>query len=255
MGSTQQMRKQPRPPEADIMDDDALYETRSRSSVRRYRASQPVQPVQAVPPTRSTPLEQPAVPEVAERDTLGDPVLQQTMIIQRRRSSMNAKPQQSNGVASNAVSPALKAKARVTEQAKRSPVVFVLVGVVITILLFMTLASLSSWWHTYQDDLHYGRPRTSQLDAVVGHNDSAANPTHFIFLNLHRHVEIIEIPGGDAAHTRIYTGPTLFGNGQDLTPVTGEVRDVNHDGKPDLIIHIQDQQIIYLNDGTTFHSQ
>jgi hypothetical protein len=68
-------------------------------------------------------------------------------------------------------------------------------------------------------------------------------------------VLIIEIPGGDASRTRIFTGPILFGDGQDLTPVTGEVRDVNGDGKPDLIVHIQDQQRVFLNDGTTFHPQ
>src|SRR5689334_10827172 len=126
MGSTQQMKRQPRPLEPDIMDDDALYETRSRTSVRRYRASQPVQPMQPM---------QPEEPEVEERDTLGDPVLQQTAI-QRRRSSMNAKPHQSNGVSSNAVSP--NARAKVTDQVKRPPLVAVLIGVVVTILLIMT---------------------------------------------------------------------------------------------------------------------
>ena len=28
------------------------------------------------------------------------------------------------------------------------------------------------------DDLHYGRPRTAQLDAWVGHNEAAGTPTH-----------------------------------------------------------------------------
>ena len=137
----------------------------------------------------------------------------------------------------------------------RFPFVAILVGVVITIVLFMSLSLLGSWWHMYQDDLHYGRPRTSQIDAVVGHGDSAINKTHFIFLNLNRHVEIIEIPGGDATHMRVFMGPVLFGDGQDLTPVTGEIRDVNGDGKPDLIVHILNEQIVFLNDGTTFHPQ
>ena len=137
----------------------------------------------------------------------------------------------------------------------RKPVVALLVGMIVAILLVMVLGAFSSWWHVYQDDLHYGRPRTSQLDAVVGHGDSAANPTHFMFLNLHRHVEIIEIDGGNPAHTHIYVGPVLFGDGQDLTPITGEIRDVNGDGKPDLIVHIQNQEIIYLNNGTIFVPQ
>ncbi len=119
----------------------------------------------------------------------------------------------------------------------------------------MSLMAFGSWWQTYQNDLHYGRPRTSQLDAVVGHSDSAINQTHFIFLNLNRHVEIIEIPGGDATHMRVFMGPVLFGDGQDLTPVTGEIRDVNGDGKPDMIVHILNEQIVFLNNGTTFVPQ
>jgi len=123
---------------------------------------------------------------------------------------------------------------------------------VVMAVLAMSLTSLASWWKDHQDDMQYGRPRTFQFDAVVGHNDSPANPTHFILINLNRHVEIIELPGGDSTHARIYSGPVLFGDGQDLTPITGEVRDVNGDGKPDLIVHIQDQQLVFINDGTQF---
>lgn len=225
MGATQ-ARKQPRPIEYDVEDEDALYNTRMPSSARRYRPSQPI-----------------------ERDVLEEITSQQGTFVQRR-SSLRSK--QTNGMTSNAVTPP---KTDDLPALSRFPLTPVLVGMVAMVVLFMGFTALASWWHVYQDDLHYGRPRTSQLDAVVGHNDSRSNPTHFIFINLNRHVEIIEIPGGDATHSRVYIGPTLLGDGQDLTPVTGEIRDVNHDGKPDLILHIQDQQIIFLNDGTTFHSQ
>ena len=63
---------------------------------------------------------------------------------------------------------------------------------------------------------------------------------------------IIELPGGDASHSRIYNGPTLFGDGQDLTPVTAEFKDVNGDGKIDMIVHIQDQRLVFINNGTQF---
>jgi hypothetical protein len=122
-------------------------------------------------------------------------------------------------------------------------------------LLVLGSTAFSNWWQVHQDDMQYGRPRTFQLDAVVGHADSRANPTHLIFLNLNRHVEIIELPGGNASHAHIYQGPVLFGPGQDLTPITGQLRDVNGDGKPDIIVHIQDQQLILLNDGTQFRPQ
>ena len=225
---TTQARKRGRPAEYDVEDADKLYTTRMPSSTRRYRSAPPVQQ-----------------PEAGN-----EPVTQNGVLIQRRRSSLS--PKNTNGIASSAVT---SAGTRAQRATRRFPLIAILVGVVFTVVLFMSLSALGSWWHGYQDTIHYGYPRTSQIDAVVGHNDSATHKTHFIFLNLNRHVEIIEIPGGDATHTRIFLGPVLFGDGQDLTPITGEIRDVNGDGKPDLIVHIQDEQIVFLNDGTTFKPQ
>ena len=118
---------------------------------------------------------------------------------------------------------------------------------------FLALSALGSWWQVQQDDWHYGRPRTAQYDQVVGHNGgSAANPSHFIAMNLNRKVIVIEIPEGDPAKAHIYLGPTLLGDGQDLTLVTLSFEDRNGDGKPDLNIHIGDQVIVFLNDGKQF---
>ena len=113
---------------------------------------------------------------------------------------------------------------------------------------WVILTAVANWWTTTQDDWHYGRPRTFQINAVVGHNDSQANPSHFIALNLNRQIEVIEIPGGDATHERVYIVLTLIGDGQDLQPVTLSFKDVNNDGKSDMLIHIGDQTIVYLND-------
>jgi len=86
---------------------------------------------------------------------------------------------------------------------------------------------------------------------VVGHNnDSAVNPSHFIFLNLSGHVEIIELPAGDAAKAKIYVGPTLFSDNAPSIPVTGEFRNIN--GTEEMLVHIQNQVLIYVSDGTKF---
>jgi hypothetical protein len=130
--------------------------------------------------------------------------------------------------------------------------VYVGLGMLAMLALWVALQALMSWWNVTQDDIHYGRPRTFQLDAVFGHNDSAANPTHIIIVNLNRHIIIIELPGGDPSHSRIYSGPTLFGDSQDLTPVTAKAIDVNGDGKLDLVLYVQDQRIVFINDGTQF---
>jgi hypothetical protein len=120
------------------------------------------------------------------------------------------------------------------------------------LLLWQLALLLVSWWQVSQDDLHYGRPRTFQCDAVVGHNDAATRPSHFIALNLNRQVEIIEFPGGDVSKAKLYLGPPLIGPGQDLAVVTLSFRDVNGDGKPDMIVTIQGSEVIFLNDAGQF---
>jgi hypothetical protein len=116
-------------------------------------------------------------------------------------------------------------------------------------LALWTLLTIAvSWWNTTWDDLHYGRPRTFQIDAVVGHNDSSGNPSHFIALNLHGRIEIIELPGEDASKARIYIGPQLYGNGDDLIPVTLSFVDVSSRHLPDMIVHVQEMRIVYINE-------
>jgi hypothetical protein len=217
-----QLKKQTRPSEYDVAEDDRVYMTRSPSSVRKYR-----QPVQ--------------------QDALESLSAPQGPSIQRRRASSGLND--GNGIASRAMRPSTVEE---RQSRIRLPLLSIFLGMAVTAVLAIGLSSLGSWWQIHENDMQYGRPRTFQFDAVVGHDDSPSNPTHFIIINLNRHVEIIEFPGGDGTHARIYLGPTLFGNGQDLTPVTAEVRDVNGDGKPDLILHIQDQRVVFINDGTMF---
>ena len=46
-------------------------------------------------------------------------------------------------------------------------------GVLMLVMLlgFVLISALVNWWQVYQDDQHYGRPRTFQVDQRVGHND------------------------------------------------------------------------------------
>ena len=211
--------------EYELEEDEEYYVTRPHSSVRRY--NQPPQ-----------------------RDTIDDPDILKGEPVHHRRSYVRPSP--GSGKLSHAAAPS---RSQVWRQDKRFPIIAVIVGMLVMAALFVLLSSFSSWWQVHQDDVTYGRPRTYQVDAVVGHNDSPANLSHFIFLNLNRHVVIIELPGGDTSHSRIYNGPTLFGDGQNLTPVTAEFRDVNGDGKPDMIVRIQDQRLVFINDGTQFVPQ
>jgi hypothetical protein len=124
------------------------------------------------------------------------------------------------------------------------------IGMMLMLWLYIGFSWAANWWTNRQLDATYGFPRTYQVDAVVGHSDSVAHPSHFIFLNLNGHIEIIELPGGDATNAKIYIGPTLFSDNAPFVPVTGEFRNVG--GKEEMIIHIQDQHIIYVSNGTKF---
>jgi hypothetical protein len=129
----------------------------------------------------------------------------------------------------------------------------ILLGGALTVLaVYAAVSAAVEWTQLKLDDLQYGRPRTAQIDAYVGHNEAEGVPSHFLAMNLNRRVTVLEMPGGDGARTTTIVGPYLFGSGEDLTPVQVSAQDVNADAKPDLIVTVKSEQLIYLNDGTTF---
>lgn len=126
-------------------------------------------------------------------------------------------------------------------------------GMLLMLLLYVGFQLLGNWWTEHQLDATYGFPRTYQVDAVVYPGDTSATPSHYIFLNLNGTVEIIELPHGDSSHARIYKGPSILSDRPALVPVTGEFKNVN--GKVEMIVHIQNEVIVYINDGTQFKPQ
>jgi hypothetical protein len=208
-----------KPAAYDVADDDALYDTRMPSSARRYRTY----------------------------DTSDDPAIVKATLNQQRRARRAPSASQPPVTRTGMLPANIEKPAR---KGLRNPVAILLVGAVVAVALLMLVNVFSSWWQGFQDNLNYGFPRTSQLDAVVGHLDSVSNPTHFIFLNLRCNIQVIEIQGGDPANTKIYKGPTLYGSGCDTVPVKGEIR--VEQGKRNLVLNIQSQQIVFENDGKTF---
>jgi len=132
---------------------------------------------------------------------------------------------------------------------------FIGIGMIGMVALWFLVQLAAIWWTNAQMNATYQYPRIYQADEVVGHSDSTDHPTHFIFENLHGQIIIIEFPGGDYAHARIYKGPLLLSDNADHIPVTAEFKDVDGDGKVDIILHIQDQRVVFLNTGTEFKEQ
>jgi hypothetical protein len=128
-----------------------------------------------------------------------------------------------------------------------------LAGIAFTALAAYVLFSMAlEWAQVKLDDLQYGRPRTFQMDAYVGHNEAEGLPSHFIAMNLNRRVTIMELPGGNSTQAKTIVGPYLFGQGEDLTPVQLDARDLNTDGRADLIVSVKSEQLIYVNEGESF---
>jgi hypothetical protein len=227
--SSQQQRQQQMEIVEELVDDDEeddndMWSTRMPTSARRYQSLSPEQPVVIRQGNRQYVLH------------AGPPP--------KQRASRPSQEQYRQDVEAY--------ESEAPSRPRRHWLLIFGVGMLAMLALWAGGNMLLGWWQATQDDWHYGRPRTFQVDAVVGHNDSVANPSHFIAINLNRHVEVIECPGGDCSHAVIYVGPILFGDGEDMTPVTLTFQDVNGDGKPDMVIHILDQRVVFINDNGKF---
>src|SRR5437868_12954557 len=71
------------------------------------------------------------------------------------------------------------------KQKKIHWLLFVGVGMIAALALWVTASTLLAWGTEKYNDLIYGNPRLYQADYIVGHNhDSQTRPSHFIALNL-----------------------------------------------------------------------
>jgi hypothetical protein len=132
------------------------------------------------------------------------------------------------------------------------PISYIITGVLAILAIYVLVSAIVSWGSVRIDDMRYGRPRTTQLSAVVGHEGDTGQATHFIAMNLNRQVVVLELPGGDASQVRSLPGPYLFGAGEDLTPVAMALQDVDGDGQADLLLDVRSERIVYLNKDGSF---
>jgi hypothetical protein len=132
------------------------------------------------------------------------------------------------------------------------PISYIITGLLAILAIYVLISAIVNWGSVRLDDIRYGRPRTTQLSAVVGHEGDSGQATHFIAMNLNRQVVVLELPGGDASQIRSLPGPYLFGAGEDLTPVAMALQDVDGDGQADLLLDVRSERIVYLNKDGSF---
>ena len=133
------------------------------------------------------------------------------------------------------------------------PMVYLGVSMLIAVVFIAGYIYIPPAWQRHVDDVTYGYPRTFQTDANVGHG----GVSHFIVLNLHGTIEVIEDPPNPTKTKPQLYLITQFGNsGADLLPATVSFSDLNADGKPDMQVTVYNgtNPTIYIlfNDGTTF---
>lgn len=120
------------------------------------------------------------------------------------------------------------------------------------VLGYLLLTPIFAWGQQRLDDVRYGFPRAVQLNGFVGHNEALGEPTHLIALNLRGQISIMELPGGDAADIRTLPGPYLIGADSQFVVPHLALRDVNGDARPDLLLQLREETIVYINDTETF---
>jgi len=125
------------------------------------------------------------------------------------------------------------------------------IGMLAVLLVWLTGMALANWWQGVQDGGRAGQPPTFQCDAQVGHNDTHT-PSHFVVVILNTRVEVVEFPGGDTAKVLVYHGPILMGQTPMHDRATVSFKDVNRDGKLDLLLTVGPVKYVFLNDNGAF---
>ena len=124
----------------------------------------------------------------------------------------------------------------------------------IMVLFLMAYTFIPPAYQKLSDDRTYGNPRTFQTDANVGHGGTE----HFIALNNHGTIEVLEIPStpSTTSQPRLYIIVRLHQPGANLVPATLSFPDINGDGKPDMQVTVLDGSNpsiwILFNNGTSF---
>jgi hypothetical protein len=196
----------------DLEEDDAYYQTRLPTSARRY---------QQIPDVATTKGRVNIVEHYHEQPLSAHRTPYQQLPPQRQRYTDEV------------------AHIQPKPRRRAHPLVWTGVFCIFLILGWIGLNGVVSWWQGVQNDWTYGKQRHFEISAIVGHSDSANNPSHFTAENINGQIIVIELPGGNASKAKIYQIETVPGNTGN-PPVKISFQDMNADGKPDMLVVIGD---------------
>src|SRR5690349_7949183 len=66
-------------------------------------------------------------------------------------------------------------------------------ALIVMIVGWFVFTLIADWWTNTTEDWKYGTPRTFQTDQFVGQGDSPDHPDHFIVVNTHGQVIVIQL--------------------------------------------------------------
>jgi hypothetical protein len=130
-------------------------------------------------------------------------------------------------------------------------IIWLCIGLIVMIVGWWLLSWVANWWQGVQDDMKYGNPRTFQADQYMGLGDSPTHPDHFIALNLHGVIEVIQINPSDSKQDAVYV---LTSVENESIPASLSFRDTTGEGRMDVIVTIGDSNpytLVMLNNGKT----
>ena len=144
---------------------------------------------------------------------------------------------------------------RRTEELPRQgkhPLFYIGTFLVILVVFLTAYTLIPPALQQWSDDRTYGYPRTYQTDANVGHGGME----HFIALNNHGTIEVVEIPTDPMKNQpRLYIVTHFAGQGADLIPATISFTDVNG-GKSNMVVTVfngtNPTEYFLFNNGTLF---
>ena len=202
--------------EEELEENDAYYQTRLPTSVRRYQS----------------------LPEVLNKQGRINIVEHyHDQPLRAHRHQLPPPPQHEQYV--EEVEP-IPGKA----QRRRHPLLWFGLFCILLTVGWIGLNFVTTWYQNVQNDLTYGTKRHFEIDAVVGHSDSPTNPTHFTAENDNGQIIVIELPGGNVSKAKIYQIEIVPGNAGN-PPVKLSFQDLNGDGKPDMLVQIGEGAAIF----------
>lgn len=217
-----QQNRQPQPCDTICIDDETFYRERQNSSVvRRHK----------IPPTAA----QTRTVMRVTKHTDGPVTPRASLKAPQPQPQPQAKPQ-----------PAKQKRASF----RPHWLLGVGVGMIGMIALWTAGTNVASWLQVQHDTSLYGYPRHYEIDANVDH----AGVSHFIVENLHGDILVLEVHPSNLAETRIYQGPQFSGAGADDYVATVSFKDLGN-GKPDMIISVNNERFVLVNDGNGFRPE